>query len=634
MYTAGTGLTLTGLQFSLATPVSIANGGTGANTAPSAQVSLNVPSTSGMGATGTWGINITGNAATATTATSATTAATATTANALNSSTTTVVVSGATAPTNGQVLTASSGTLASWVSPVSGGISALTGDVTASGSGSVTATAAASQPNITTFTNASGISITDGLNVGSSQFQVNSSGNITKINNVTTSFPASQGSAGQVLTDSDGAGTLTWTTPSGSGSSGASGSVQLSNGSGGFTSDASNFYWNTTTHQLGIGTTSTLDFLDVLTTTNQHMCIGASGIGPRIYARNATGSFISGGIEANPLYINEYSAGNVVIGQGGGSVTIGTTTSTASLFNVGSSNQFQVNSTGNVVKLNNVTTSFPSSQGSSGQVLTNSDGAGTLTWSTPSGSTYTAGTGLTLTSNQFSLTVPVSVADGGTGATTPSGAATNLSVLPISGGSLTGAIAIPSGDFYTWTTAGNQIPGIGAVAATNGPMVIQCYGGTGAVEINPNSLTGTGGLAVFSGGVSPVFVGGINGSGVVSGASASISGAVAGKQFTDTIVTGGSSGSAVTVNWAAGAIQTYSLTANCTFTMSGAAAGQTVTLFITQGSGAYTATWSPTANWPSSTAPTITTTSGKVDVISFFYDGSNYWGFVGGQNYP
>jgi len=44
----------------------IANGGTGANTAASARSALSVPSTTGSGATGTWGISISGNAATVT----------------------------------------------------------------------------------------------------------------------------------------------------------------------------------------------------------------------------------------------------------------------------------------------------------------------------------------------------------------------------------------------------------------------------------------------------------------------------------------------------------------------------------------------------------------------------------------
>jgi hypothetical protein len=64
--------------------LAVANGGTGATSAAGAQSALGVPSTTGSGASGTWAISISGNAATATSATSATTATTATTANALN----------------------------------------------------------------------------------------------------------------------------------------------------------------------------------------------------------------------------------------------------------------------------------------------------------------------------------------------------------------------------------------------------------------------------------------------------------------------------------------------------------------------------------------------------------------------
>ena len=60
----------------------------------------------------------------------------------------------------------------------------------------------------------------------------------------------------------------------------------------------------------------------------------------------------------------------------GTGASVGSATAT-SLFNVGSSQQFQVNGSGNIVKLNNVTTSFPSSN--SAGVLTN-DGSGNLTW--------------------------------------------------------------------------------------------------------------------------------------------------------------------------------------------------------------------------------------------------------------
>ena len=63
--------------------ITIASGGTGAGTGADARTNLDVPSRSGVGASGTWGISISGNAASANTATTATVAGTA---NALNTS--------------------------------------------------------------------------------------------------------------------------------------------------------------------------------------------------------------------------------------------------------------------------------------------------------------------------------------------------------------------------------------------------------------------------------------------------------------------------------------------------------------------------------------------------------------------
>jgi hypothetical protein len=57
-----------------------------------------------------------------------------------------------------------------------------------------------------------------------------------------------------------------------------------------------------------------------------------------------------------------------------------------------------------------------------------------------SGSTYTAGTGLTLTGNQFSLTAPVTVALGGTNATTAAGARTSLNTPQQGFNGTTGAV--------------------------------------------------------------------------------------------------------------------------------------------------------------------------------------------------
>ena len=76
---------------------------------------------------------------------------------------------------------------------------------------------------------------------------------------------------------------------------------------------------------------------------------------------------------------NSYLMGNLGIGDG----------SPAYLLAVGSGDLFGVNSSGNLVKLNNVTYSWPSTQGGASTVLTNSDGAGTLTWATPAGGDVT-----------------------------------------------------------------------------------------------------------------------------------------------------------------------------------------------------------------------------------------------------
>lgn len=74
--------------------VAVANGGTGATDAGTAQTNLNVPSRTGAGASGTWGINISGNAATATSATSAATATNATNAANLVAANFSIVESG------------------------------------------------------------------------------------------------------------------------------------------------------------------------------------------------------------------------------------------------------------------------------------------------------------------------------------------------------------------------------------------------------------------------------------------------------------------------------------------------------------------------------------------------------------
>jgi hypothetical protein len=145
--------------------------------------------------------------------------------------------------------------------------------------------------------------------------------------------------------------------------------------------------------------------------------------------------------------------------------TVSTVTATATpqsggLFSYGLSvgsllaTTFVVNSTGNITKLNNVTTSFPSAQGSANQVLTN-NGSGTLTWANGNlrtlgsvGATPTAAnlrTNVTYTVNVAAVALPA-MAAGDDGLT--------ISLVNISGA---GSTVTPStGVARTMTTGGGQ----------------------------------------------------------------------------------------------------------------------------------------------------------------------------------
>lgn len=77
------------------------------------------------------------------------------------------------------------------------------------------------------------------------------------------------------------------------------------------------------------------------------------------------------------------------------------------------------------------------------------------------------------------------------------------------------------------------------------------------------------------------------------------------------------------------------LTANCTLTFPTAAKGKSFTLGLVQdATGSRTVTWPGSVKWAGGTAPTLTTTAAKTDVISFLCgDGTNWLGFVSGQNF-
>ena len=97
-----------------------------------------------------------------------------------------------------------------------------------------------------------------------------------------------------------------------------------------------------------------------------------------------------------------------------------------------------------------------------------------------------------------------------------------------------------------------------------------------------------------------------------------------------------SSSNAATINLRDGDNFTHTLTENVTYTFSNPAASGKVSAFslkVTQDSTARTITWPGSVDWAAATAPTITATSGGVDVFVFVtYDGgTTYYGFTAGQ---
>jgi len=97
-----------------------------------------------------------------------------------------------------------------------------------------------------------------------------------------------------------------------------------------------------------------------------------------------------------------------------------------------------------------------------------------------------------------------------------------------------------------------------------------------------------------------------------------------------------SSSNAATINLRDGNVFTHTLSENVTYTFSNPAASGRASAFIlkvTQDSSARTITWPSSVDWAAATAPTLTTTSGGVDVFAFITvdGGTNYYGFTLGQ---
>jgi hypothetical protein len=317
--------------------------------------------------------------------------------------------------------------------------------------------------------------------------------------------------------------------------------------------------------------------------------------------------------------------------------------------------------------------------GSSGQFL-KSNGAGAPTWVTASGTGtvtsidvsggttgLTASGGPVTTSGTITLAGTLAYGNGGTGGTAaptagtiPYGTGTALaySATGTSGQVLTsGGAGAP-----TWTT----VTGTGTVTS-----VAQTFTG-GLISVSGSPITAAGTLALTvagtSGGVpyfgssstwassavltaSAIMVGGgagaapstiTTGTGVVTALGLAVSGSgsiVLGTSptvnnptvtnYVESVVAIGTVTTTNTIALTNGTVQTATLTASvgCTFTMPTATAGKSFVLLLKQAAsvGLGTATFTG-VKWGTAGAPTITATAGKMDILTFVADGTNWYG--------
>lgn len=179
----------------------------------------------------------------------------------------------------------------------------------------------------------------------------------------------------------------------------------------------------------------------------------------------------------------------------------------------------------------------------------------------------------------------------------------------------------------TWNANTNS-PALASGVGTKGDYYV--VGTAGTTALDGISNWGIGDWAAFNGSVWQRVEGGADLNGVnltVSGTSEV--GTV--KSYTEGVVAIGTVGASHTIDLTNGTIQTATLTASTatTFTMPTATAGKSFVLFLKQAAstGNGTATFTG-VKWNAAGAPTITALAGKMDILSFFSDGTNWYGSI------
>ena len=89
------------------------------------------------------------------------------------------------------------------------------------------------------------------------------------------------------------------------------------------------------------------------------------------------------------------------------------------------------------------------------------------------------------------------------------------------------------------------------------------------------------------------------------------------------------SGTAKTVDWTAGQKQKLTLTGNCTLSFTApSGVGNFLLKILQDATGGRTVAWPANVKWAGGAPPTLTTAANAVDIVSLYYDGTDYYGVV------
>jgi len=89
----------------------------------------------------------------------------------------------------------------------------------------------------------------------------------------------------------------------------------------------------------------------------------------------------------------------------------------------------------------------------------------------------------------------------------------------------------------------------------------------------------------------------------------------------------GNSGTAITINFGRNQKQKLTLNANTTLTFTAPpGVGNFLIKLVQDGTGGRLITWPNTVKWTLNTSPTLSSNANSVDIATFYYDGTNYYG--------